>query len=647
MAIIRPPITGDFPLDSFLDQLVTELSSASFTAADLEQTILSIDSNSYSATLYMYIRTEGNTQPSAVSTDLVYDYVAGTLSENGSNVTEVDGWYFNTPPNVLDGPYYWQTFVHISSETRTEDISPSAWSTPELIAADSTIAGIPTPSTPTGFTATFTSTDTVLINWTYNSADTEHKGLYAELQVRLEGQAEDSWKTVAFFTAPTNEIELSGFLGVDVYRDYRVRAANVLTGLTSAWSALKRVNPVVPNKPVITSTTYIPLMDSYAIEFTYTNNFAQVQFFELEQAFNNDIFEPIGQYSSKANRVFVRNVSSYSEQPKYRIRALGFNGQYGAYSDVDANSTGSIVTPDVPTSLNFTQNAKNVGSLSWDMPDVRDVIHFEIEESVGDETNYTFVSTVQKVPGQLTYNYRRVGLASEDDTIYFRVRAVSLNRSVSNYTSAISWVPGVPNAPASLTYTRITAEEGKLTWTYNGNYSTVRNFIIEVREVGTDEFETAASVDGEDRIYIIPGMSVKSKDFEYRVIAVSLYGAKSSPSSTVTVSPSSVVAPTGLTLQAVENVGTVTAVRLNWQAPADTLNQYSVITAQLLHESDNEWKDVATVPAESTSVEFQPSRQGTLKFRVRATAVNGVVSDHSDEATIFIAVPVSFLVLLL
>lgn len=635
MAIIRPPITGDYALDSFLDQLVSELSSTTFNSADLERTLLSIDTNSYSATLYMYIRTEDNEQPTAISSNVVYNYESGIMSLDGSAVTKVNGWSFNTPPNVLDGAYFWQSYVHISSETKLENINASSWSAPELVAADLTINGIPVPSTPTNFTAEYINSDTVKISWVYNEADTEHPGLYAELQQTFDNGV--TWNSVAFFTAPSNTIEINGFKGVDVSRKYRIRTGNVLTGLNSAWSATKSITPVTPNKPDITSVTYKASTDSHNIVFTYTTNYASVQAFDLEVAYDNDVYERIAVLSPAARTAVVGNVSSKSEQSKYRIRALGFNGQYGAYSDVDANSTGSIVSPEVPTSLTFVQNAKNVGSLTWNMENVKDIIHFEIEESVGDEDNYTFVSTVQKVPGQLTYNYRRVGLASEDDTIYFRVRSVSLNRSVSNYTDSINWVPGVPNAPADLTYTRINKEEAKLEWSYTGNYSTVRNFIIQVRETGTSTFETAASVDGDDLQYIISGMSVKAKSFDYRIIAVSLYGAKSEPSSFVTANPSALSAPTDLTLQAVTNVGTVTAIRLNWQPPQDDYNQYSVITAQLLHESDNEWKDVTTVPAESTSVEFQPSRQGVLTFRLRATAVNGAVSDYSDTASIYIS----------
>jgi hypothetical protein len=635
MAIIRPPITGDYALDSFLDQLVSELSSTTFNSADLERTLLSIDSNSYSATLYMYIRTGDNEQPTAISSDLVYNYESGVMSLDGSAVTEVDGWSFNTPPNVLDGAYFWQSYIHISSETKLENINALSWSTPELVAADLTINGIPVPSTPTNFTAEYINSDTVKIAWVYNEEDTEHPGLYSELQQTFDNGV--TWNSVYFFTAPTNTIEINGFKGVDVSRKYRIRAGNVLTGLNSAWSANKTITPVTPNKPDITSVTYKSSTDSHNIVFTYATNNASVQAFDLEVAYDNGVYERIAVLSPAARTAVVGNVSSKSEQSRYRIRALGFNGQYGAYSDVDANSTGSIVSPEIPTSLTFAQNAKNVGSLTWNMENVKDIIHFEIEESVGDEDNYTFVSTVQKVPGQLTYNYRRVGLASEDDIIYFRVRSVSLNRSVSDYTDSINWIPGVPNAPTNLTYTRVNKEEAKLEWDYIGNYSTVRNFIVQVRETGTSTFETAASVDGDDSQYIISGMSVKAKSFDYRVIAVSLYGAKSEPSSFVIASPSALSAPTDLTLQAVTNVGTVTAVRLNWQPPQDDYNQYSVVTAQLLHESDNEWKDVTTVPAESTSVEFQPSRQGVLTFRLRATAVNGAVSDYSDTASIYIS----------
>ena len=642
MAIVRPPITGDYALDSFLDQLTSELSQASFTAANLEQTVLSINNTSYSATLFMYIRTESNEQPAAISSDTVYNYVSGELSLDGVSVNTVDGWSFNTPPSISDGPYYWQCYIHISSETNLENISASSWSTPELMTADLTINGIPVPSKPTNFTTVYTSNDTLNISWVYSANDTAHPGLYAELQQRLndkvDGDGNPVWKPVAFFTAPSNSIEISGLKGVDVHRHYRVRSGNVLTKLTSAWSAEKKVDPVTPNQVTnVTVGAYNHDTDSETINFEYVSNYASVQLFEIERTYTNDIYERVGTVSSKARTFLVTGVSGNSTAPKYRVRALGLNNKYGPYSTVDANSVGTVVVPATPTSPTFIQNAKNVGSLSWTMSNITDIIHFEIEESVGDENNYTFVSTVQKVPGQLSYSYRRVGLASEDDTIYFRVRAIGLNRSASAYSSTISWVPGVPNAPSSLTYTRLNAEEAKLSWTYTENYSTVRNFVIEVAEAGSDNFQTAASVDGKDRQYIITGMSVRKKTFKYRVRAISLYGETSLTSGVITSAPEATVAPTNLTAQSVINVGTVTAVRLDWTPPVDNNNEYSVITAQLYHESFDDWRDIATVPAESTSVEFQPSRQGVLKFRVRATAVNGNVSGYSNEFQIYIA----------
>lgn len=641
MSVIRPPVTGDYVLDSFLNQLVSELSTTAYAAAGLEQSVLSIDSNSYSATLFLYIRTDSNELPDAISSEVVYNYSTGKLYVGESEVSTLDGWSFTTPPSVLDGTYYWQTYVHISSDKQRETIAASSWSTPELVAADLTINGIPIPSTPTNFTATFVTKDRVRFNWVYSEADTPHAGLYAEFQSRTSvasGETPNEWRPEAFFTGTDNSIELSGFKGIDVSQEYRVRAGNVLTGYTSAWSATKKVNPITPDKPVVFDVVYKPFLDAHQVWFSYPSTaLVEVQLFEIEQAFNNDIYEVVATVSGKSTYAVVTGANSNSQVPKFRVRALGLNNRYGPYSDVTEDTTGIIITPDVPQSLSFLQNAKNVGSLTWDMEDVSDIIHFEIEESVGDEENYTFVSTVQKVPNQLTYNYRRVGLASEDDTIYFRVRSVGLNRFTSDYAEPVTWIPGVPNTPTGLTYTRVDKEEGLLSWEYEGNYSTVRNFIIEVREVGASVFETAASVDGEDFQYVIPGLSVRAKDFEYRVRAVSLYGAKSDPSSNVTVSPSGVVPPTNLTLQAVENVGTVTSVRLNWQPPSDNFNQYSVITAQLLHESDNEWKDVATVPAESTSVEFQPSRQGVLSFRLRATAVNGKVSEFGNTESIYIS----------
>jgi len=631
MALVRPPITDDPALNSFLNQALLEISKASLDANNVKKSLLEFESNNNSATLYLYKRALAGETPSDITSEVIYNYKRGTLALSVDKIPTniIDGWSFNTPPNIADGDFIWQVYVHISSDIGKETISPEAWSTPEIVSIDPDIIAsqIPTPSSPANISITQISSDIIRLSWVYNETDTEFAGLYARIEASYD---QEEWKAIAYSTSPTASIDILGHSSLDVNKYYRVVAANVLTQEESPPSSARKYTPPNPSSP---TNVQLQTVNSDEIKLTwdYSNSLAKVQLFEVEVAYSNGVYDLKTIVSPDKREVIISGISSLSETALYRIRAIGLNNKKSSYSNIVSLDP---ETPTTPTSAQFIQNTKNVGTLSWDHSDNTVPLAFYlIEESVGDESNYTHVATISPEVGV----YKKTGLTSEDDKVYFRVKAVGVNRIESEWATHATFTPGTPNAPLNVQYSRITEDEGKLIWDYTDNFSTVRNFIIQVREVGSLEFITSASVDGEDRSYIISGMSTKSKDFEYRIIAVSTHGRKSQPSSIINVSPSTVEAPTNLTLQEVREVGTINSVKLNWTPPSDLFNQYSIITAQLKHESDNLWRDVATVPAASTSVEFQPSRQGTLIFRVSATAVNGIESAYSNEASIFIS----------
>jgi len=632
MSIIRPPVTGDFALDSFLNQLVTELSNTSFATAGLESSVLAFDSNSYSATLYLYKRTTSNTQPDPVSIEVDYFYRNGDIKVNGSVVNIVDGWYFNTPPPITDGEFYWQTYVHISSDLRRETIPASSWSVPEIVGADLTIGGIPLPSRPTEVSFVQTTQDSGILSWTINAKDLGHPGLYSEIQTAYDFQdgSELEWVPYAYITDESESIEIGGLTSLDVKKSFRVRVGNVLINQVSDWSNVRSFTPSLPNIPTNLQITRNGL-DTALLTWEYIPNFSKVQFFEIEVEYGNGVYDLKTTAGSLETSVVLEGVGSIGGNVTYRMRAHSFNDKHSPYSDIVELGP---LTPATPSSIKFIRNSKNIGTLSWDMVDnFAPLSHFNIEESVGDENNFTLVGSIDASKK----SYQKTGLTSEDDTIYFRIQAIGINRIESEYSASASFIPATPNTPINLTYTKLNLEEGKLTWDYEENYATVRNFIIQIKEASELNYTTAATVDGEDRDYIISGLSVRKKTFDYRIIAVSLHGKRSIPSSVVSVAPSATVPPTELTVSSVEQVGTVTSVKLSWTPPDDIFNQYSIITAQLFHDSDQTWKDVATVPAESNTVEFQPSRQGTLQFRVRSTAVNGSTSEYSNIASVYIA----------
>jgi len=632
MAVIRPPITGDVVLDSYLDQVAQELSLATFSTAALEQNLLNVDSNTFSATLFLYRRAQSEETPDGIQTDLEYNYTNGSLTtiENDQPLTEIDDWSFNTPPSVLDGDYLWQTYVHISSRFNREAISFDSWSLPRIQADALGISQIPTPLRPRNISITRTSASKASLSFDYDEQDIEHPGLYAVVELLYPDLVGSEWETKAYLTYPSDTIDISDYTEIDSDVSFRVKAGNVLIQKESPYSNIRTLTPLTPSIP---STLEIARVgDSATLSWEYTANFAKLDFFEIQYAFSNGVFNRLQEVPGDIRSTVIEGIGSITDTISYKIRAVGINERKSGFS---SEAEIEPVIPNSPTNLNFLRVSKNEGRLSWVTIENDAVIsHYDIEISVGDESNYTLIGSLGAPANTFSYS----GLQTEDDELFFRITSVGMNRLFNGPSNSAKFIPGVPNAPINLIQEKLSKDQVKLSWEHTEGFTTTRNFIIEARQAGAEgSYVTVATVDGNDREFIVDGISVRSTVFEYRIKAVGLYGRTSNPSASTLVSPSTPLHPTNLILEAVENVGTVTSVKLTWTSPLDPFNQYSTITAQLKHESDNQWKDVAVVPAESNQVEFQPSRQGTLSFRLRSTAVNGISSEHSDEALIYIA----------
>ena len=156
MAIIRPPISGDSPQDSWMNQ-VTEAINRGLLAPSVnpsEAAVISVDSFS-AATVYLYTRTTTAVAPAAIAQDLTYDY-----SQAGFTTSPPFGsanWE-TSPPGTVNGDYLWITTVNISANVGQEIIPAASWSTPEIFAVNGSSSIVieaylrvaSAPSTPTG-----------------------------------------------------------------------------------------------------------------------------------------------------------------------------------------------------------------------------------------------------------------------------------------------------------------------------------------------------------------------------------------------------------------------------------------------------------------------------------------------------------------
>ena len=142
MAIIRPPITGDIQLDSWMDQVSKTVSKASQTvsAVATAQALTSGINPVNATTLVLYKRYSANTLPSSeyVLVGTTYTYATTTLfNDDTSSTTNFSGWS-RSIPDISSGDYLFACQVNIADVAPTESIAATDWSNPVLIATANT-----------------------------------------------------------------------------------------------------------------------------------------------------------------------------------------------------------------------------------------------------------------------------------------------------------------------------------------------------------------------------------------------------------------------------------------------------------------------------------------------------------------------------
>lgn len=156
MSIIRPPISGDSPQDSWANQ-VTEAINKGLLAPSVNPSAASVvNVGSFSAaTVYLYTRTTTAAPPAVLTQDLTYDYSQASFTTSppfGSANWET------SPPGTATGDYLWVITVNISANVGQEIIPAASWSTPQIfsvngsssIVIEAYLRASSAPSTPTG-----------------------------------------------------------------------------------------------------------------------------------------------------------------------------------------------------------------------------------------------------------------------------------------------------------------------------------------------------------------------------------------------------------------------------------------------------------------------------------------------------------------
>jgi hypothetical protein len=146
MTIIRPPVTGDMSLNSWMDQVTKAVTLASQSAgaiATAEQ--LSRGQSPVNAlTIVLYKEYTSSTLPLSEYIDVqtTYEYSTGILTNNNTQSTEDYSGWSRSIPDIANGNYIFACQVNIADTAPEEVIGSTDWSTPVLIFKSEDVIGV-------------------------------------------------------------------------------------------------------------------------------------------------------------------------------------------------------------------------------------------------------------------------------------------------------------------------------------------------------------------------------------------------------------------------------------------------------------------------------------------------------------------------
>jgi hypothetical protein len=162
MAIIRPPVSGSSPQDSWANQ-VTEAINKGLLGPSVNAVASGVVGvNGFNAaTIYLYTRTTTASAPTPVDVDITFDYK--NVSYNPSPPFGTSNWQV-TPPGVANGDYLWVTVVNVSANIQKEIIPYASWATPQVFSVNGSssfvceayIRSYTLPGSPSGGSYSFT-----------------------------------------------------------------------------------------------------------------------------------------------------------------------------------------------------------------------------------------------------------------------------------------------------------------------------------------------------------------------------------------------------------------------------------------------------------------------------------------------------------
>ena len=367
-------------------------------------------------------------------------------------------------------------------------------------------------------------------------------------------------------------------------------------------------------------------------------------------------------------------LTQYNQAQDFRVIATASSVGSADFSlDSDpsniATFTPSTLDPPMPVTLSGATASLDTCLISWvHNPNFRCVSHYELEcqeaatfADLQDGDDWRLIGTVAAQPlvnQDVSYDFIQNGYALEDGLIWYRVRAVTVDGTESDYSTVPEtpqFSPVAPNIITKFGFVRTGVDSGEFSWAYD-DMVPIRSFIIEAREVPESgaaggDYTAVATVDAntptttrdypdgmggtvpcEIRTYVTLGHSAEANSLEYRMRTIGLNGQPAdAPTNPITVDPVAPNPPSSFSGVVNVGQGVNTSVTLAWTPAVPTFTNISQIVLEFRQGVDSEFMQVGVYSPDENGAEVLPPSQGFVQYRLRSLGENTLLSPLTDE----------------
>ena len=496
-------------------------------------------------------------------------------------------------------------------------------------ASATTLAPSPPPATPSGLSATATSSSQIDLTWT-DESDNED-GFKVERKLSTESDADFSQigMTVANDTTYTD----SGLSPSTTYV-YRVRAFND-SGDSGYSGTDLATTPSTSNLPKAPSSLSASAVSSSRINLSWTDNSDNETGFKIERKLmsaSDSTFSQIGRTSANGT---TYSDSGLDEGTGYTYRVRAYNDSGNSVYSGTASATTHVTIPSAPSSLSASARSSSQIDLGW-LDNSDNETGFKIERKLTSASDSTFSQI--GTAGANARSYTDGGLSASTGYTY-RVRAYnSAGNSSYSRTASATTRSSRPAAPFSLTATAKSSSRIDLGWKDASNNETGFKIERKLTSASDNTFSQIGTASAGAEAYTDSGLTA-STGYTYRVRAYNSVGNSDysgTASATTQAPPPPPLAPSSLSATAKSS----SRIDLSWDDNSDDETGFKV-ERRLSTGSDSDFSQVGTTSANDTTyTDSGLSASTTYVYRVRAYNANGN-SGYSGtaRATTKVAVP--------